>query len=98
MRSTGPALEKSRECFTQALAVEPAYAQAHTGIAHVQGVRAVLSFVAPQQVMPMAKEAALKALAIDETVADAHYTLAFVLDFLSGTGRERSGSIVVRSK
>ncbi len=44
-------------------------------------MRAVLSFAAPQQVMPMAKEAALKALAIDETVADAHFVLAFVLDF-----------------
>ncbi len=31
--------------------------------------------------MPMAKEAALKALAIDETMADAHFAMASVLDF-----------------
>ena len=90
-KATGTALEKSLECFTQALAVEPAYAQAHAGIGLVQAARAVLSFAAPQQVMPMAKEAALKALAIDETVADAHTTLAFVFCFFewNWAGAER---------
>ena len=80
-KMTGPALEKSLECFTQALTVEPTYAQAHAGIALVQATRAVLSFTAPQQVMPLAKEAALKALAIDETIADAHFGMATVLDY-----------------
>ena len=78
-RVTGTALQKGFECFTQALAVEPAYAQAQAGIAVIHTFRAVLSFAVPQQVMPLAKEAALKALAIDETVADAHFALAFVL-------------------
>ena len=59
LRLTGPALEKGLECFTQALAVEPAYAQAHAGIALVQTLRAYIS-AAPQQVMPQAKEAARK--------------------------------------
>ena len=79
-KMSGTALEKGLECFTQALAVDPAYAQAHAGIALVQTLRAFLSFAVPQQVMPMAKEAALKALSIDERVADAHFALAFVLD------------------
>ena len=64
-RLTGTAFEKGLECFIQALAIEPAYAQAHAGIALIQTFRAHLVAV-PQQVMPMAKEAALKALAIDE--------------------------------
>ena len=108
VRLTGPALEKSLECFTKALAVEPAYAQAHAGIGCVQELRAGLSFAAPQQVMPMAKEAALKALAIDETVADAHSALAGVLDYFewNWAGAEREyrralelnpGDTVVRS-
>ena len=79
-KASGTALEKGLECFTQALAVEPAYAQAHAGIGMVHAVRAVTSFAAPQEAMPMAKEAALKALAIDETVADAHFAMAYVLD------------------
>ena len=81
MRNTGSALEKSLACFTEALAVEPTYAQAQAGIAFAQAVRAVISLAAPHTVMPGAKEAALKALALDETVADAHTALAFVLHF-----------------
>ena len=78
LRVTGPALKKGLECFTQALAIDPAYAQAHAGIATVQTMRAMLSFAVPQQVMPPAGDAARKALEIDETVADAHFALAMV--------------------
>ena len=81
LRMTGSSFEKSLECFTQAFAVEPTYAQAHALAGLVQVIQAVLSFSAPQQVMPMAKEAALKALALDENVGDAHFALAAVLDF-----------------
>ena len=77
LKLTGPALEKSLECYTQALAVEPAYAQAQAGVAFVQSFRAYL-YAAPQQVMPEAREAALDALAIDETLADAHFALGLV--------------------
>ena len=81
VRATGPALEKSLACFTQAVAVEPTYAQAHAGIAWVHAIQAVMSLAAPHTVMPEAKEAALKTLALDETVADAHTALAVVLQF-----------------
>ena len=81
LRLTETGLEKSLECLHQAVEAEPTYAQAHALIGLVHAVRAQLSFAAPQQVMPMAKEAALKALAIDETVADAHLAMAYVLEF-----------------
>ena len=80
-RATGAALEKSLECFTQALVVEPTYVQAQAGVGLTQAARGVLSFAAPRQVMPSAKEAARRAIMTDETVADAHFALAFVLDF-----------------
>ena len=44
-------------------------------------MRAVMSLAAPHTLMPDAKEAALKALALDETVADARFALAFVLHY-----------------
>ena len=78
--STRLELEKSLECFTQALAAEPAYAEAHAGIALTHTLRAY-GAAAPQQIMPVAKEAARKALAIDETVADAHFAMALVLEY-----------------
>ena len=61
------------------LALEPTYAQAQAGIALVQAIRVLRSLAVPHTVMPGAKEAAFKTLALDETVADAHAVLAFVL-------------------
>ena len=82
MRLTGAPLEKGLECFTRALAIEPSYAQAHAGVAYVQAVRSALSLVGPPHtVMPEAKGSALKALALDETVVDAHTALAFALHY-----------------
>ena len=81
VKVTKSALEKSLECFSQALVLEPAYAQAHAGVATTQALRSMLSFGPPRQLMPAAKEASLKALEIDDTVADAHGALALVLDW-----------------
>ena len=81
LRIVGSSLEKSLECFTRALAVEPTYAQAHAGIAVVHAIQAVLSVAAPHAVMRKAREAADRALSIDKTVADAHAALALVLHF-----------------
>ena len=80
LRFTETGLEKALECLHQAVEAEPTYAQAHAFVGVVHVGRAILSYAAPRQTMPMAKEAALKALAIDETVADAHLTMAYVLD------------------
>ena len=81
VRATEAALEKSLACFTQALALEPTYAQAQAGIAWVQVFRGMVSLAAPHTVMPEAKEAALRALALDETAADGHLVLGFVLHY-----------------
>ena len=76
---TETALEKGRGCFTKALALEPGYAQAHAGIAAVHTISTILSFARPHDLMPVAKDAALKGLTIDEQVADAHLALGMVL-------------------
>ena len=79
LRLTGPALEKSLNCFTAALAVEPTYAQAHAGVAMVQALRSFLSVATPSSIMPEARQAAQRALTVDQTVADAHAALGTVL-------------------
>jgi len=43
-------------------------------------MRALLGSAHPREVMPVGKEAALKALAIDDGVGDGHFALATVLD------------------
>ena len=91
-RATFRSLDKGLECFSQALTLEPTYAEAQAGIAIAHAVAALLSLVAPKTVAPKAKEAALKALELDETVADAHLAMAVVLHFYEWdwTGAERS--------
>ena len=81
LKLTADAFVKSLECFSQAVSEEPAYAQAHAGIAMVHAISAVLGFVAPQGVMRKAREAALHALDLGETVADAHAALGLVLNY-----------------
>ena len=78
VRLTSLDSEKSLECFAQAIELAPLYAQAHAGFAMVQAFRVALNFASPQ-LMPQAKDAALKALALDGTVADAHAAMALVL-------------------
>ncbi|HKQ77941.1 MAG TPA: protein kinase [Blastocatellia bacterium] len=70
-------LEKAREYFQQAVAADPNYALAYTGIADVYGELSG-QFLEPGEAMPKAKEAALKAVALDETLAEARHSLALI--------------------
>ena len=76
MKLTAAGIATAIEYFTQAIALEPTYAQAHAGLAQVQVGRSSFSLAPPRETMPVAKSAALEALALDDTVADAHVALA----------------------
>jgi TolB-like protein/Tfp pilus assembly protein PilF/predicted Ser/Thr protein kinase len=62
----------------QAIAKDPDYALAYAGLADCYSGRANNGFVPPKQGYPRAKEAALKALELDDTLAEAHTSLAFI--------------------
>ena len=64
--------------FRLALEKDPNYALAHAGISYVWGVRAHVGFVAAGDGWPKAKAAATKALELDDTLAEAHDSLALV--------------------
>ena len=71
------ALPKAIGYFEQAIARDPNYAPAYSGLsdAHrISGLR-----VPPRECMPKAEAAARKALALDDTLAEAHASLAGVL-------------------
>ena len=70
-------LRKSIEYFQQAVARDPNYALAYAGIgSSYQTLGGVLGFVSPNEAAPQGKAAIVKALSIDETLDDAHATLA----------------------
>ncbi|MFN2509978.1 MAG: protein kinase [Pyrinomonadaceae bacterium] len=67
---------KSTEYFEQAVKFDPGYAIAYSGLARSYHWLASSGF---QEFYPKAKEAALKALALDDSLAEAHGALAFTI-------------------
>jgi DNA-binding winged helix-turn-helix (wHTH) protein/TolB-like protein len=73
------ATEKAIDYFQQALAREPNYAPAYSGLADCYYRLVVLFGSPPRSVWPKAKYAAERAIAIDDTLAEAHASLGSVL-------------------
>jgi tetratricopeptide (TPR) repeat protein len=71
-------LWKAIAYFRDAIRDEPAYAAAYDGLADCWIALAWYGHVSPKEAFPQADEAARKALAIDESLAAAHTSLAFV--------------------
>jgi TolB-like protein/Tfp pilus assembly protein PilF len=68
---------KSIEYFNQAIENDPSFARAYSGLADAYIVPA--SGFVPREVMPKAKAAVTRALEIDPTLAEAHTSLARIL-------------------
>ncbi len=66
------ATQTATEYFRLALQKEPDYALAHAGIGIAELSRVHMGFAPPSEGTPRAREAILKALALDDSVADVH--------------------------
>ena len=73
-------LEKSIEYFKLALIEDPNYALAYTGISDAYLILANNGDIPSKEGYPKAKEAVLKALDLDNTLAEAHTSLATILE------------------
>jgi len=71
-------MEKAIEYFKLAIKQDPNYALAYTGIADSYSMLADNGHIPSHDGYPKGREAALKALEIDETLAEAHTSLAVV--------------------
>ena len=91
-------LLRAVDYFEQAVARDPSYARAYSGLADARVLLAIL-FHAPQVELPRARAAAAKALALDSTLADAHATMGhmlFAFDWnWAQAGRELDRSIAL---
>src|SRR5262249_15248321 len=74
-RRTARALVRAAEYFEQAIAQDPRYALAYVGLADATQLRIDFDAVAPAEVLPRAKAAALRALALDPALAEAHASM-----------------------
>ena len=71
-------VKKAIDYFNQAIALDPEFALAYSGLADSYLVLPQFVEYRMSEVLPKAKDAALKALAIDDTLAEAHVSLALV--------------------
>jgi TolB-like protein/Tfp pilus assembly protein PilF len=85
-------LERSIEYFDRAIERDPGYALFYAGLANGYNSLGVYGHLPPREVFPKAHVAALKALELDDTLADAHAVLGFYKDLYewddSGAERE----------
>jgi TolB-like protein len=73
-------LKKAIAYFQQAIDRDPAYAQAYAGLADSYDLLDDWGATPPRESFPKARAAALKALELDDSLAEAHTSLAFVKD------------------
>ena len=75
-KRTPETLKKALEYFRQAVEEDPDYALAYAGLADCYIVLAWQGVVAPKEGLPQAKAAAMKAVGLDDDLAEAHTALA----------------------
>lgn len=73
-------VQQSLELFHQAIEADPNYAAAYAGLADafITAGSYGNSFLAPQIALPKAEEAAKRALTLDDSLSDAHTSLAYI--------------------
>ena len=80
-KRTEEGVEKGIDYFQQAVEKDPKYALAYTGIADSYSLLTMaidVGSLSPSQAIPKARAAAMKALELDDTLAEAHTSLAFI--------------------
>jgi serine/threonine protein kinase/tetratricopeptide (TPR) repeat protein len=73
-------LIKSIECYEKAIEIDPNYALAYAGLSDAYNVLVDNYFWPTEKGYPKAKTAALKALEIDDKLAEAHTSLAGIME------------------
>jgi TolB-like protein/tetratricopeptide (TPR) repeat protein len=88
-KRTGESLKQAAELYRQAAEKDPNYALAYSGLAETFVLFSSYDVAPANDSMPQAKAAALRALEIDDSLAEAHTALGF---YLSNYEWDRDGS------
>jgi eukaryotic-like serine/threonine-protein kinase len=75
-KRTPEGLQKSLELFTQAARLDPEFGLAYVGLADAYDLIAFYGAAPPRDILPKQRDAAIRALEIDESNAEAHASLA----------------------
>ena len=77
-KRTADGYQKAIDHFQQAIEKDPNYALAYTGLADSYMLFGRFGVVPPRESMPKAKAAAIRALEIDDELAEAHTSLGYI--------------------
>jgi len=76
---TADGLDRAIECFSSAVELDPKFAQAFSGLADCYSSLSMeATGVSPAESAPKAKDAVFKALALDDSLAEAHTSLGLI--------------------
>ncbi len=79
LRITRSETQKAISYLQQAIEIDPSYALAYAGLADAYRALAIAGEMPPAEFLPKAKAAARKAIEIDDTLAEAHAVLGFII-------------------
>ena len=81
-KRSGESLRTAIMYFKRAIAIDPAYAEAYSGLADAYAIAGDWKYgvMSSREAFPLATAASAKALELDNSLGEAHASLAFVLD------------------
>jgi TolB-like protein/DNA-binding winged helix-turn-helix (wHTH) protein/Tfp pilus assembly protein PilF len=69
------------ESFNESIAADPQFAPAHAGLADTYALLGTYNLAPPEEALPTARAAAVRALQLDDTLAEAHTSLGLIALF-----------------
>ena len=82
-------MERAVHLFDKAIEIDPAFALAYAGLADGYSIMADNTYGPPDELFPKAKDAALRALELDDSLGEAYASLGLVLETYE---RDRKGA------
>lgn len=79
-KRTKDGFQQAAEYFQQSIAKDPNYSRAYAGLADTFALMGTWNLVPQKEIMPKARDAAVRALEIDETLAEAHTSLGLIAE------------------
>jgi len=73
----GEGLQKAIDCFERAIAADPGFAAPYAGLADTYCILGVYGYMPSTTVQERTRDAAERALALDDRLAEAHYSVGF---------------------
>src|SRR6185295_18525300 len=77
-RRTAESYRSAIVFFREAIKMDPDYALAYTGVADYYLLQSNLNLITPQESAAKAKDAILRAIELDDSIAEAHLSLGYL--------------------